>query len=295
MLSIATRTSRISNRVPGATMGPWGLHYERTQTWWEMSGAWHEYLARCQYLLRQGLFVADLLYLRPESPNQTYLTPNPLPPAGYRYDEISAEALIQRVSVRDGKLVLPDGMSYRVLVLPERTVMTPALAEKIKSLVAAGATVFGPKPQASPSLQDFPQCDRVVAKIGDEVWGDCDGEKITEHRFGRGKVVRGQPLAAVLSALQTPPDFQSDANLNWIHRTVGDAEIYFVANPSDQRVTANCQFRVKDRTPEIWNPQTGERVDLALFEPSATGVRDSAVAGSERLGVCGFPQARWQF
>ena len=42
------------DRFPGATMGPWGLHYERTQTWWEMSGAWHEYLARCQFMLRQG-------------------------------------------------------------------------------------------------------------------------------------------------------------------------------------------------------------------------------------------------
>ena len=63
------------DRFPGATMGPWGLHYERTQTWWEMSGAWHEYLSRCQFMLRQGLFVADLCYLRPELPDQTYFTP----------------------------------------------------------------------------------------------------------------------------------------------------------------------------------------------------------------------------
>jgi hypothetical protein len=26
---------------PGMSMGPWGLHYERTQTWWEQSRAWH--------------------------------------------------------------------------------------------------------------------------------------------------------------------------------------------------------------------------------------------------------------
>ena len=70
------------DRFPGATMGPWGLHYERTQTWWEMSGAWHEDLARCQYLLRQGKFVADLLYLRTENPNQKQFEPNPPPPAG---------------------------------------------------------------------------------------------------------------------------------------------------------------------------------------------------------------------
>ena len=61
---------------PGMTMGPWGQHYERTQTWWEQSRAWHEYLARCQYLLRQGLFVADICYLQPEAPPQGFGRPS---------------------------------------------------------------------------------------------------------------------------------------------------------------------------------------------------------------------------
>lgn len=245
------------DRWPGVTMGPWGLHYERTETWWEMSKPWHEYLARCQYLLRQGKFVADLLYLRPENPNQTYFTPNPSLPDGYRYDEISAEALMQRVTVNEGKLVLPDGMSYRVLVLPERTMMTPALAEKIKALAADGATIVGPQPKTSPSMQDFPHCDEVVARIGDEVWGDCDGKKTTSHNFGKGKIILGQRLEDVLADLQAPPDFQSDVPLNWIHRTLDDAGIYFVANPSAKAVQASCSFRATT-CPEIWNPETGE-------------------------------------
>ena len=118
------------DRAPGATMGPWGLHYERTQTWWELASGWHQYLARCQFLLRQGLFVADLCYLRPELPHQGYFTPTPPPPAGYRYDELSAETLLARVSSKGGRLVLPDGMSYRILVVPPVQTMTPALARK---------------------------------------------------------------------------------------------------------------------------------------------------------------------
>ena len=43
--------------------GPWALHYERTQTWWEQSAAWHRYVARCQQMLRQGLFVADICFV----------------------------------------------------------------------------------------------------------------------------------------------------------------------------------------------------------------------------------------
>ena len=134
-------------------MGPWGLHYERTQTWWEMSTGWHTYLTRCQYLLRQGRFMADLLYLRPQVPDLGYYDPSPGVPAGYKYDDISAGALQQRVRVQDGRLTLPDGLQYRVLVLPANDhLMTPELVRHLETLVRAGAILYGPPPTASPSL-----------------------------------------------------------------------------------------------------------------------------------------------
>jgi hypothetical protein len=261
------------DRYPGATMGPWGLHYERTQTWWEMSSAWHEYLSRCQFMLRQGLFAADLCYLRPQLPNQTSFTPAPAVPAGYKYDECTAEALIARMSVKEGRLVLPDGMSYRLLELPEQdTLMTPALVRKIKQLVQAGATVLGPRPTGSPSLTDFPRCDAEVTGLAAEVWGDCDGKTVTAHSFGKGRVVWGQPLETVLAQMQAPADFTSNVKLNWIHRQVGDTEVYFVANESAATVEARCHFRVKGLRPESWDPQTGEMAPLAAYEATADGV-----------------------
>ena len=261
------------DRWPGSTMGPWGLHYERTQTWWEMSTAWHKYLARCQFMLRQGMFVADLCYLRPQLPNQTYFTPVPAVPAGYKYDECSAEALIARMSVKDGRLVLPDGMSYRLLVLPTETrLMTPALVKKIKQLVADGATIYGPRPTASPSLADYPKCDSEVAGLAAEIWGDCDGQTVTEHAFGKGRVIWGQPLQDVLKRLKTPSDFASNVKLNWIHRQDGGTEIYFVANASAVSVEAQCDFRVKNLRPELWNPQTGAISPIAMYEKTASGI-----------------------
>jgi len=262
------------DRAPGATMGPWGLHYERTQTWWELSGAWHEYLARCQFMLRQGKFVADLCYLRPEIPNQTYFTPNPPPPDGYRYDEISAEALIQRVSVKAGRLVLPDGMSYRLLVVPAGKAMTPALAEKIRKLVTAGARILvnGPRPQTSPSLQDSPKCDEAVARITAKVWGGCDGITVTRHQLGKGRVIWGEAPADVLAGLATPTDFTANVKLNWIHRQADGDEVYFVANPAATSVEAKCHFRVTGLPPELWNPETGARTPLAVYEAAAGGI-----------------------
>ncbi len=262
------------DRVPGATMGPWGLHYERTQTWWEMSGAWHAYLARCQFLLRQGKFVADLLYLRPEAPNQTYFNPNPPPPLGYRFDEISAEALMQRVSVKKGRLVLPDGINYRVLVLPSEKNMTPALARKIRDLVSAGATVLAStqSPTTSPSLQGFPQCDDQVIQLGREVWGDCDGKTVTAHTLGKGKLILGQPLTTVLAGLHASADFTANVSLNWIHRQLDGAEIYFVANPAGVAVETRCTFRVRGLRPELWNPETGAISPLATYEKTSTAI-----------------------
>jgi hypothetical protein len=255
------------DRYPGVTMGPWGLHYERTQTWWNLSTAWHQYLSRCQYLLRQGRFVADLCYLRPQWPNQTYFKASPALPDGYKLDECSAEALIHEMTVEDGRLVTKTGMSYRVLVLPEGSeTMTPELARTIRQLVKAGATVLGARPVASPSLADYPACDREVQEIAAEVWGDCDGKKVTEHVCGQGRVIWGPPIGDVLRELSTPPDFASNVKLNWIHRRVGTTDLYFVANPEAGAVEAECAFRVSDRQPELWNPETGECARLASFQ-----------------------------
>ena len=138
-------------RRPGMTMGSYGVHWEHTQTWWPLVGAYHRYLARSQFMLRQGLPVADILYLAAEGSPQVFRAPvsaavgTPPDRRGYNFDGCAPEALRERVSVQDGKLVLPDGMSYRVLVLPERATMTPGLLRKVRALVSAGATVIGPR------------------------------------------------------------------------------------------------------------------------------------------------------
>jgi hypothetical protein len=150
------------DREPGMTMGPWGVHYERTQTWWELTPQWHRYLARCQFLLRQGLFVADICYLDSEGSPHGFQDRRR---QGYDWDQCSPEVVLTRMNVKDGRLVLPDGMSYRVLVLPEERAMTAPLLRRIKELVAAGATVVGPRPLRSPSLTGYPQCRRHAQRV----------------------------------------------------------------------------------------------------------------------------------
>ena len=246
------------NYRPGMTMGPWGLHYERTSTWWDDSRPWHEYLARCQYLLRQGTFVADICFLQPESVPLDYQVKDR---NGYDYDSCTPEALLTRVSVKDGRLILPDGVSYRVLVLPDTFRMTPALLRKVRELRAAGATIIGPtRPTKAPGLSDYPKCDADVIQLADELWG-------------KDKVITNKSPEQVLAKMGVPPDFSAPPFVRWIHRTTGDAEIYFVASSAPQPVEATCAFRVSGKRPEFWRPETGKVEPVAAYDQAGGVIR----------------------
>lgn len=253
------------DRWPGMTFGYWGLHYSRNQTWWEQSRPWHEYLARCQFMLQRGVPVADVACLTEEGgfaelPTRERLA---LPmPAGRDYDLVSPKAVLDRMTVKDGGLALPDGMNYRVLVLATNETMTPQLLRKLRDLVNAGATILGPRPKESPSLTGHPACDDEVQRLAAELWGDCDGRTIKEHRAGLGRVVWGRSIEEALGEMKLPPDFQqlgriAGQPLRYVHRTDGDTEIYFVANPNSNAVRAECAFRVSGKQPELWWPETG--------------------------------------
>ncbi|MHB8862025.1 MAG: glycosyl hydrolase [Pirellulaceae bacterium] len=271
----------VEARLPGMTMGPWGQHYERTQTWWDWTVEWHTYLARCQHLLRQGLYVADICYIQPEAPPQG---PRDYPRKGYDWDECPPDAVLTRMSVQDGRVVLPDGMSYRLLVLPDSQTMTPLLLEKIKQLVAAGATVLGPRPTMSPSLSNYPHCDEEIVRLSEELWGDCDGHRIKQHDFGQGHVLWGMTPEEALKAAGVPADFVSSLPLHHIHRRVETTDLYFVANPQPYELTATCSFRITGKTPEFWWPQSGRRENAAVFQEE-NGVTHVAVPLEQRGSV----------
>jgi (4-O-methyl)-D-glucuronate---lignin esterase len=269
------------HRPPGMTMGPWGIHYERTNTWWEQSRAWLMYLSRCQYLLQRGKFVADVVYLGNENaPNSFPERANldPAIPDGHDYDNLPPEVLLKQMTVSDGRLVLPSGMSYRLLILPRGKTMTPALLGKIKELVLAGATAVGPPPAASPSLADYPKCDNQLRQLAAELWGECDGISLTENRLGKGKVIWGKPVADVLREMDAPPDFDCHdvkvgEEIRYIHRRHEGDEIYFVASASPNARRFLCTFRVNGKRPELWWPDTGKIEPIAAYDEKETGTQ----------------------
>jgi hypothetical protein len=268
---IFSSATRSEDGLPGTEFCA-GTHFNRKITWWNQSRGFNDYIARCSHLLQQGLFVGDVLFYNGDQcPN--YVGPKHIDPSvgpGYDYDVCNSEIILTRLSVKDGQIVLSDGMSYRVLVLPEYTTMPIEVLSKLKALVSAGMILIGPKPEKAPGLKDYPTCDQQVKAMANELWGDCDGKTVTEHAFGKGRVVWGKTVREVLATAGVQPDFtiadaQPGAFLDWIHRSVDGTEIYFIANRCNRAEKATCTFRVQGKQPEIWDPVTGKQRDVVAF------------------------------
>jgi len=255
-----------------------GTHFNRKITWWNQAHCFSDYIARCSHLLQQGLFAADVLFYNgdgcPDFVKAKHVDPSLGP--GYDYDVCNSEIILTRLAVKEGRIVLPDGMNYRLLVLPKSTTMPVEVLAKLKDLVAAGMTLVGSKPQRAPGLTDYPRCDAQVKSMADELWGDCDGSKVKEHAFGKGRVVCGKTVREVLTASGVTPDFshsgaQPDAFLDWIHRSVGETDIYFIVNRKNRAETAACTFRVRGKQPELWDAVTGTQRDAVSFSQGDSG------------------------
>ena len=266
-----------------------GTHLNPNVTWWKQSKDFISYLNRCCYMLQQGLFVADVLYYYGDDvPNFVFLKEDfPELNFGYDWDKCSKEIILDRVSFDGEKIVLPDGMSYRVLMLAPEKAIDLNVLKKVETLVNAGMTVVAPRPEKPTGLTGFPGSDNELKVIADRLWGKIDGQHITENKVGRGRVIWGQNINSVLASMKVKPDFtfisnQDKTALDYIHRTTVQQEIYFVANRfarkgiddfqfrylttlPDRYEQVTCSFRVTGKIPRLWNPKTGEMSEILTY------------------------------
>jgi hypothetical protein len=259
-------------RVPG--MNAWfGTEFNRHNTWYKQSKNWMEYLRRCQHLLQQGSYVADVCYFISENTPAMTGVRNPELPQGYSYDYINAEVIVRDMQVKDGKLVLPGGASYRLMVLPPLDTMRPAVIEKLEQLVRQGGAIYGPKPIRSPSLQDYSNFDLRVQAAADRMWGTSYPGGRLYRRYEQGHVFNGMDLQTVLDDLGVHKDVDlPDAPVLWTHRSLAEMDIYFLTNQSDKRVDIQPVFRVIGRRPQLWDAVSGEVRLLDDYRQTQQGV-----------------------
>lgn len=252
---------------PGMTMGWWGTQFGPSQTWWDHGAAqWIQYVTRCQTILQKGLFVGDLCYLQLVSKKVTNI------PQGYRADICNEKELLTRFSVKENKLVLPDGMSYRILVLPDSCRMEPELARKIEKLVNDGAIVVGSGFTGSPGLNNFAATNNEIRSISERLFGTFgakDAIAKNVRNVGKGKVYCSYSAQEALEMENISKDIEflnNEKDIAWIHRNDGNEHYYFIVNRLDTRRPVQLSFRVNGMQPEIWDPITGKTSDALAWE-----------------------------
>jgi len=277
----------VPDLAPGLTLGPYGLWFNRNDTWADEAKPWVDYLARCSYMLQKGHFAADVAYFYgEEGPLTAVFGWNGMEdaPDGYGFDFVNSDVILRELSVKDGRLVTPGGTSYRILYLGGRSQrMTLPVLQKIRDLVMQGAVLVGNRPTDSPSLADD---EKEVQRVGDQLWGSRAATDKSVRKVGRGSVYTGWSANEALDNLNVAKDFQykdssclfapwgkhkgqmtgevtydprpEPLNLMFVHRRLDDGDAYFVDNRQDRAEQVDATFRVDGKTPELWDPATGE-------------------------------------
>ncbi len=220
-----------------------GVDINTTATWWEQARPFMDYLSRCSYMLSQGTFAADVAWYygdkapnffpevqkSPDSPRPEDLSP------GYDFDIINTDVLMNRMEVSEGKLVLPDGMNYRLLVLPNREDIPIELVKKVEMMIASGANVLIQNPEIAQNLD--------------------------------GDFFKNMSIDEALAKLSITKDFGGDPEkLDFIHRKTGKADIYFVRNKTNLPISEVCEFRINNGKPEFWDPVSALQYNISDAE-----------------------------
>lgn len=241
-----------------------GTHINPQVTWWNYADPFFDYMARVQLLAQQGRFQADVLYYYGDHvPNIAALKESDPAGAlpGYDYD-VTNEDVLLRLSVHNGRITVPGGVRYRLLVLPDHRVLSLAALEKTAALLKEGATVLGPKPERLVSLQGGQKAQERFQQLADRLWGASPPEK-GSARAGKGRLAWGVTAREFLRQEGIPADFEtgggSDAHrVDYIHYRAGEADLYFLANQTEHSLAITGLFRTENAGAEIWDPLTGD-------------------------------------
>lgn len=258
---------------PGMTMGPFGTHFDRNNTWSELLYGWTDHLRRSQYLLQQGLTVADVCYFKGDNPESGVPDIYQFLPKGYKGDVIGRDALFNRLSIDNGNIVLPDGMSYKLCIMDNLDAILFDTLERITQLVKEGMIlIVSNKPQNTLGQLG---ADNKIKVLADELYGNLDGKQFNERRYGKGKIVWGTNYEAIFDSLNIKPDFDyssenQDATIHYAHKKGEEFDYYFISNHRRRKEKINCSFRITGFTPEIWHSETG-RIQQAPFFTEKNG------------------------
>ena len=239
--------------APGMTMGPWGSHFDRTNTWWHNAGkAWFKYLSRGQYLLRQGIPVSDFLIFPGDASPSPYF--NAKLPNYIKSDVTNTDVLINRIKVKNKTLVTPEGITYQALIVGNIDRIELETLKRLEYISSQGVAIIGKKPSQLAQYYTTKNQQKEFNSLVKSIWG-------------RARTYSKLKWKEILPELGVVADLLIDGEdtANYIHRKTTNADIYFIHNPSDSLKTFNCSFNITGKIPELWNPMTAQIIKLAHY------------------------------
>ncbi len=263
------------DKPAGMTLGPYASHFNRENPWFRFASGWMEYQARIQYILQQGEVQHDVLYYigdqLPQSMESSLISGLPF---GYSGQACNEDALFNRITVKDGKLVLNGSLEYSMLILPANGLMELNTLKRIGELLNEGAIIYGEKPVRMLSLENIRDNKQEFDDIASRLWAD---NNLSSGTTGKGKLYSGIPVAAALKNAGILPGFstgQPDSlDLMYIHKKAGDEDIWFVFNQRDTAIYRECVFNTGRTSPEIWSPSGGSVEIPAIFREEGSRIR----------------------
>lgn len=242
---------------------------------------------------------------------------------GYTYDSFNKDALLNLAEVKNGRIVLPGGASYKLLVIPGKRKMAPnggeemsvAVAQKLLDLVNDGAMImFTEKPVRTIGLKKD-SMDLVRLKEISEKLFTSETNKIGNERdgyqqmwqVGKGKVILGPWIVADFKDIALEKDLlvresnvDAKGTVAWTHRIMGDMDIYFISNQLDQKRDLDFSFRTFGGLVQCYDPvldsifvlkqtkaemkRTEINLRLAPFQ-SCFVLFEKASSGKESIGI----------
>jgi len=240
--------------VPGMSLGGIGQWFNRHDSWASMAGIWADYMSRSCFMLQAGKNVADVLYYYGEDGNVTSVFQRtPAIPAGYQWDYLNPDGLLNHITYTKGQYVSTGGTAYKVLWMDKNVdYMSVAVLRKIASFAKAGGWIGGVRPTHAASLtDDAAEFDALVADIWDN---------------GRKNVVETKELSELLNAAGVAQDVNISTGYKFLHRTTANAEIYWVNKPSKDYQNVTLSFRVNGLKPMLWHPDSGLQEEVSYVQ-----------------------------
>jgi len=259
-----------NDKKPGMTLWQYGSHFNRNNTYWPYLSEWFTYQARVQNVLQNSVASHDVLYYLGDQLPQFFVNDKSnVIPFGYTFNACNHDILTNRIQVVDGKMLLNGKSAYSLLVLPPDPGLNFETLKRVQELVKEGVVLFAPRPQNMLSLHDIENHKNDFANLINKVWGKIDGQAVTSNAYGKGKVYWGISISDVLKTENILPEVstqQNDStNLLFIHKKAGECDVYFLMNQRNQTISREISFRVTEKTPEIWDPESGNVIKPAVY------------------------------